>query len=441
MTINILNNNLVKIAVVDNYTSLIWCKRYCEVGALDLEIEATSETLAIFKKGYFITRDDDDAIYRIEALELDTTEENNNSLIIGAYDCKKILFQRIVWQQVNFNGTVENYIRRLITQNIVSPSIGARRITNFFLKPEKGYTETINEQVTYDVVGEKIIELCKNYNYGCKVSFENGRFLFDLFKGVDRSINQNENPHIVFSPNNENLISSKYNTNISEYKNAALIGGEGEGMERKTRAIGSAAGLDRYEMFVDASGISTNKGSEEEIDLPTYYELLIAEGKDKLAEHGVTTSFEGEVDVNSYKYKTDYDLGDIVTIKNEYGITVNARITEIIETWDNEGYTIEPVFEYFEPIEDEPIVEGAILTENSIMMLAENNVPLVVESSPATTGVKISELTPVTELYDGCCFPIVQNGVTKKVTKSTLQSEITPDFEIDENGDLIAIYK
>lgn len=437
MEINVLNNNLQKIAVVDNYTSLIWCKRYFDIGALDLEIEATTETLAIFKKGYFITRNDDDAIYRIEALELDTTENRNNSLIVGAFDCKKLLSQRIVWDQVNFSGTVENYIRRLITQNVVSPSIGARRITNFFMKNVKGYTETINEQVSYDVVGDKIIELCTNYKYGWKVTFESGNFLFDLYKGVDRSINQTTNPHVVFSPDNENLISSKYNTNLSDFKNAALVGGEGEGVERKKRTIGSAAGLDRYEMFIDASSVSTNDG---EIDLPTYYELLIAEGKDKLAEHKVTTSFEGEVDVNSYKYKTDYDLGDIVTIKNEYGISVDARIVEIIETWDDEGYTIEPKFEYME-VEEEPEIQGALLTENSVMMLSEAQTPLLAENAPASgSGVKISELPTATELYDGCCFPIVQNGETKRVTKSKLQEEILPTFEIDQNGDLIAEY-
>lgn len=438
MEINVLNNNLQKIAVVDNYTSLIWCKRYFDIGALDLEIEATTETLAIFKKGYFITRNDDDAIFRIESLELDTTKERNNSLIVGAYDCKKLLSQRIVWEQINFNGTVENYIRRMITQNVISPSMGSRRIQNFFLKSAKGYSETINEQVSYDVIGDKIIELCTNYKYGWKVTFESGNFLFDLYKGVDRSIDQNTNPHIVFSPDNENLISSKYNTSINDFKNAALVGGEGEGVERKKRTIGSAAGLDRYEMFIDASGVSRNEGTEEEIDLPTYYELLIAEGKDKLAEHKVTTSFEGEIDVNSYKYKTDYNLGDIVTIKNEYGVSANARITEIIETWDNEGYSVEPKFEYME-IEEEPEIQGALLTENSVMMLTESAAPLLTESSTSGEGVKISELEPVDELYDGCCFPIVQNGVTKKVTKATLQEEILPEFEIDQNGDLIAI--
>lgn len=437
MTINVLNENFEKIAVVDSFTSLMWCKRYYDIGALDIQIEASAETLSIFKKHYYITRDDDNIIFRIEARELDTTEEGEDILIIGAVDCKAILNQRIIWDQVNWSGTVENFIRTLITRNVIAVPF-ARKILNFEMQPAKGFTETIKQQVTYDQLGDKITEICNAYGYGWRILFFNNAFHFDLYKGLDHSIDQNDNVRLIFSPEYENLISSKYNEDVSDFKNVALVAGEGEGVERKKRTVGTASGLDRYELFVDASVISSNT---EEGDLVDYYQALISEGKEKLAEHTTTRSFEGEVDSTSYIYKEDYNLGDIVTIKNQYGITTNARITEVIETWDNEGYTVEPKFEYFEPLEWEEPVEGALLTENNIMMLSESDVPLLVESSPATTGVKISELTPVTELYEGCCFPIVQNGETKKVTKATLQSEITPDFEIDENGDLIAIYK
>lgn len=432
MEINVLNNNFEKIAIVDQYRSLIWSKRYYDIGALDLEIEASIETLSIFKKGYYITRGDDDAIYVIKALEVDTQEDGDNYLIIGAYDCKEILQRRIVWNTVVFTGTAENYIRKLITDNVINPTATNRKINNFNLKAAKGFTETIDQQVTYDNLADKIIEVCTTFGYGWKVTRENGQFYFDLYKGVDRSINQDVTPRIVFSPENENIISTKYKTDDSDFKNVALVGGEGEGVDRKKRTIGNAEGLDRYETFIDASGLSSNT---EEGDLVDYYNALIAEGKEKLSEQAVTTSFEGEVDTNSYKYKTDYNLGDLVTVKNEYGITSNARITEVIETWDDEGYTVEPKFEYFEPIDFEVPVEGALLTENRVMLLSETGgVPLTSEN--ATNGIKISELDPVNELFDGCCFPIVQNGVTKKVTKATLESEITEGIQTELNKKL-----
>lgn len=336
MDINILNSNFERIAIVDYYKSLMWCKRYYTVGALDIEIEATAEVLEIFQKGYFITRNDDDGIYRIEALELNTDIENGDYLIVGAYDCKNILKQRIIWNTVIFSGTVENYIRKLIMDNVISPTIAERKINNFALKDSHGYTEVIEQQTTYDNLCEKIISVCQTYEYGWKITFENGIFYFDLYKGQDEGVR--------FSPNFENISNTTYKADWSEYKNVALVGGDGEGIDKKLTSVGDNAGLDRFEMFVNASSISSNI---EEYDEVVYYNSLRNEGKERLAETAVSTEFEGEIDwLNTYRYKDDYNLGDIVTIDNGYGVVIKARIIEIIETWDSEGYTLEPKFEY-----------------------------------------------------------------------------------------------
>ena len=67
-----------------------------------------------------------------------------------------------------------------------------------------------------------------------------------------------------------------------------------------------------------------------------------------LAERVKTLEFEGSVDtLDTYVYKNDYDLGDIVKVVNEYGIEAQAQIVSIIESEDNEdGYIVEPTFEY-----------------------------------------------------------------------------------------------
>lgn len=80
----------------------------------------------------------------------------------------------------------------------------------------------------------------------------------------------------------------------------------------------------------------------------TFFMLVRNRGKSKLAEHKVKQTFEGEVDtINTYEYKEDYNIGDIVKVKNEYGIEADARIIEIMECIDGEdGHTVEPIFEY-----------------------------------------------------------------------------------------------
>lgn len=439
MDLKVLNKDFEVIAIIDSYKSFMWCKRYNEVGALDLQVTANAESIAILKEGNYITRDDDDSVYRIEAVEIDTSSEDSNFMIVGGIEIKKILQQRVVYETEYYdNETVENVMRGLINNNFINPKKSSRKIDNFYLKPNKGLADAITTQIAYDNVGEKIESLCKTYNYGYKVSLENGGIYFDVFRGVDRSANQSINPRVIFSTEYDNLLSSKYESDTSEYKNVALVGGEGEGSDRKITEVGSANGLERFELFVDAKNVSSDGGSVSESD----YKLLLSEqGKEALYETNVTTSFEAIVDTSFYEYKTDFDLGDIVTIENEYGIKANARITEIIETWDDSGYTLEPKFDFIEIFEfDTSTITDSITTEAGVMMLSERGIALLNENSTSQEGVKISELENVDELYDGCCMPIVQNGETKKVYFSTIKENLQATFEIDSNGHLIAKY-
>lgn len=347
MDLYVLDESYNKIAIIDDYDSLIWAKRYYDFGDCELYVNARTEYLDTLKKGHFLMRSDDDMVCRIDTIELDTNQEEGDYLIIPGKDCRSILAQRIVWFQTNFSGTVENYIRRLITDNIVSPSVDYRKIDNFILGNSIGLTDTITEQVTFKPLDEKIIELCKTYQYGSSVTLDsNNRFVFNLYKGIDRSYSQTVNDYVVFSPEFDNIISSKYVTDSSNIKNAVLVAGEGEGVERTRYSMGTSSGLDRYELFVDAKDLSSKTEEGETID---YAQALRSRGLEALAEYGAVESFEGEVEPNySYKYGVDYNLGDIVQIINEYGISSSARITEVIETFDSNGYSVIPTFQYQE---------------------------------------------------------------------------------------------
>lgn len=80
----------------------------------------------------------------------------------------------------------------------------------------------------------------------------------------------------------------------------------------------------------------------------TYIKLIRRLAQDALAERVATQSFEGDVDtIDTYQYKVDYEIGDIVKVINKHGIEAEARITEVMESEDAEsGYSIEPKFEY-----------------------------------------------------------------------------------------------
>ncbi|MCC8068292.1 MAG: siphovirus ReqiPepy6 Gp37-like family protein [Ruminococcus sp.] len=261
------------------------------------------------------------------------------------------LTRRIVRYQTNIDDTLENGIRQLIDENAINPKDSYRIIPNLVLCEIQGFTDTLKMQITYDNLYDVIVSLCQSYGYGFKITLENGNLVFNLYKGADHSYSQDINPYVVFSPEFDNLINSHYITDKQDYKNYAYVFGEGEGSSRSFRAVSNKLGyipknLELYELYVDAKDLSTNDG---EIGTQEYGEMLYTRGIEKLSECNVTTAFEGEVNSNlSYQYKKDYNLGDIVQVTNEYGITTKARITEIIESESDSGTELVPTFEYEE---------------------------------------------------------------------------------------------
>ena len=88
-------------------------------------------------------------------------------------------------------------------------------------------------------------------------------------------------------------------------------------------------------------------GKEITLTNAQYTAQLQARGLEKLSEAAKTETFEGDVDFGAYTYRTDYDVGDLVTIRDRHGITANARIVAVEEIEDGDGYTVSPTFSDF----------------------------------------------------------------------------------------------
>lgn len=345
MNFYLYDTNLIRVGIIEIYTSLIWSTRYYEAGDFELYTPASAASLKALKKNYYLVRDDDlTQAMIIKNIQITTDIENGDYITITGQSLKSILNRRIIWDQTTLNGNLETMIRRLVYDNAVNPDISARAISRLILGDTIGLTETINAQYTGGNLGETLTEIGQTYGIGWDVllDLENKKFKFVLIKGKNRTYTQNVNPRVIFSNDYENLLTTNYVYNSDEYKNVALIAGEGEGLDRRRATIGTASDLNRYELYVDARDISSNEG---EI-LPTEYnDLLLARGQEALSECIILENVEGEVDTHTtYKPNIDYYLGDIVEIVNAYGLIMTPRIIEIIECIDENGYTCVPTF-------------------------------------------------------------------------------------------------
>lgn len=343
------SSNRDVIGIVDENESIIWTPRYFETGDFELYVRANEKLLSLLQVDNYVTKSDSDMVGVIERIELISDPENGDYIVASGRCAKSLLDRRIVWNQTTIDDTVENGMRKILTENVISPSIAHRKIENFILGESRGYTERISTQYTGDNVLDVVVNLCKQHGYGFKVILnDENNFEFVLYRGTDRSYDQTSNPFVVFSPEFENIVSSTYVHDKSKLKNACNVAGEGEGSSRKTYGVGSTSGLDRREMFVDARDI-TSEVDETTLSTEEYNKLLIQRGRENLAENLETFESDGEVEsIRQYVFGKDYFLGDLVTVKNSYGVTSHPRVVGVIQSYDESGEKTIPTFSLVE---------------------------------------------------------------------------------------------
>lgn len=352
MDIYVLDSSAQTLDMIDTFESNIWTVQYFDTNDFELVVPVTDKNIDLLQKDRLLCRDKDrdgdtwQNVMIIENIKIVADWEDGNQMTVSGRGLKSIVGRRVIWKQTNLTGKVETGIRQIITENIISPDDEKRKIDNFILDEPAGITDTFDIQAMGEDLDEWVTSTCQTYGIGWDVYIKDGKFVFKLYKGLDRSYNQKDRLPVVFSDEFDNLLASTYTYERAEFKNAALIGGEGEGVNQRTTTIGDSSGLKRYEAYIDGSSVSSNGTiiTEEQ-----YYKMLRDYAKDELNTTSFTESFEGNVVPNgNYTLNQDYFLGDTVQVINEYGISATPRIIEIIESEDQNGTSIVPTFSTWE---------------------------------------------------------------------------------------------
>ena len=341
------------IDIISTFQSCIWNVQYFGQNDFQLVVNASTENVDVLQPGKLLVRDMDisGSTYKnvmvIQSYKLDFDTEKGWLLTLTGKGLKNdILKRRIVWNQTNLTGKAEVAIRQVINENVITPQDSARAISGFTLAASHGYTESIDTQLLGENLAEWLEEICTTYGFGWDVYISSNHYVFNLYKGADRTYDQSVNTPVVFSPEFDNLLSSSYEYSVAKYENAALIGGEGEGDSRRTATIGTATGISRCEAFIDGGSVSSNG---EIITVTQYLQMLREYGQTQLDQTAFTKAFSGTIDADGlYKINQDFFLGDVVQIENEKGITATPRIIEVIYAEDENGSSVVPTFSEWE---------------------------------------------------------------------------------------------
>lgn len=354
MIFYVLDKEYKPFMVLEDYESAIWTERYWECGDFEITMYATDYSFMNLKTDMLVVNPESDRVMVIEKIEIETDIENGNKIKLSGRSLESILDRRVVWGKKNFmasNSTdtdpkgvpVVDVLEELINENIISPANASRKIDNFiFEKPtDKLITDTlIIAQYIGDSLYDVIVSICKEMEMGFKIKLNsNNQFVLSFYLGKDRSFDNKEgNAYVIFSPNFENLIKSKYYESSKVYKNVAFVEGSADSNKNPTFAYSyfkindkEPEGMNRKEVYVDASSTSTQKDDNTQMSMTEYAAVLQEKGNEELADNDIESAFDGTLDTTgSFQYGKDFFEGDIVQVESEYGHQTKVRVIEMI---------------------------------------------------------------------------------------------------------------
>jgi hypothetical protein len=348
MDIYVFDKSLTFVGIIDNYSSLIWDTHYYGYGDFEIYAGVNDISLDLIQPDFYLCRKQDvgettlENIMVINTINITTDHDAGDYIAVTGRGLKSICDKRVVAEQIQLNGTLQQCIYSVLKDNFVSPTETLRTISNFTLDTkELDGLPTVTMQVTGRAIGEWIQSICMAYGYGWDIRIDGTDFVFYLYNGTDRSYLQDVNGYVIFSPNFDNLIASEYLLDKNSHKNSAVIAGEGEGLDRRTVIVGDASGIDRDEIYIDARDLSSDDGAISDAD---YNAAMQERASEEISKYLIQQTFSAELELRNYRLGTDFSLGDTVQIINEYGIEASAKMIEIVESEDESGRKIVPTF-------------------------------------------------------------------------------------------------
>lgn len=323
MEIYILDRNLNIVGVISTYDSILWTEKVHEPGNIKAVFVFTEKMNRILQRGYLLYKTDELQPAVITRKTLKLNKYGQQTITIQGYMVTRYFRQRIIWKKMIMKGTPEQLMRQMVQSQIIAPEDDTRKIPLIELGDLQNFDmDEVEKQITYDNLQEALTDMSKTTELGYRLRLDYARkkLVFEVYRGTNRT--QGTEHPCIFTRKFKNVFTQEYNEDEGNYKNVCLVGGPGEDTDRVLVTVGSGAGLDRYEMFYNASGYS-----EDGITAAVLQDQLRQKGLEKMSAYYIAKAFE--VKINKEK-AMKFDLGDYVTCKDtQWGITVDTQVKVI----------------------------------------------------------------------------------------------------------------
>lgn len=354
------------VGIFDDYSSLIWTGNFLDTGECQITAPATERNRALLQEELVIVNQNRARVNRpdesgggvheeLEACIIQNVKlsEDEKTLEVKAKALDFYLGYRVVPQIVSYSASFGLYAKTAELFGQAFPSgDAARTLAPWLIR----WPYAIQGDVTcpsgfacsYKTLLATLQELYAYANgddarNDFRVFFERGAAGTNrcvLKPTAARDLTQT----VVFSDRLENVYGFEMESGREDLSNVAIVAGEGEGSARVVvwapQDNSGITGADRRELFVDARDMK----QEDYGSLAEYQAALRSRGIQKLVAQVKSYSFQIPPD-SRHAFKKDFYLGDRVGFEMlEYGVSLDAQVTQVIETFTPSGYSCEATF-------------------------------------------------------------------------------------------------
>ena len=293
--VRIYNPELELQGVIDEFSSLIWIRRYQTPGEFELRTPYAAESKNLLIPENIVQKFDGEEV--VEAGVIENLQMNKDQIVVKGRFLESYLERRLIKETQYYTGNAEDSLRRIVSNMVPIPLLT--------LGADRGLSERLEFQATYKTVLSIVQKVCKGTTLGFRIrpDFSSRNLYFEVYKGADRT--SSAAAKVIFSEKYDNLLNEVYTYDSTNYRTKVFVTQLVNDV-RTAYSVGGGSGLGLREVHA-ATQVDTNGRTAAEIR-----QSMERQGQRVLEARTVNESFTFSTDADSpFKYRTDYDIGDL----------------------------------------------------------------------------------------------------------------------------------
>lgn len=347
--------------IIDGYTSCIWTERFKDAGEFELLVPWQANLASDLKNYKYLTMSESNAIMMIENAVIDQEAKDRGENLVRVSGSSIEAFFKLRSTTLYEVGGGANIIRNstraaaanyLVDITVVSNPSAVYNLPGLSIAAPPSVGVSSRLEIARGELLSSIRDILEPDNLGFRIVKKYvggvqhpGEIVFQVYAGQDWS---GDGPsgyaqYRLYSPDDDTLTDISSLESIAGYKNhARVLGAKTVATVYAPGISSSITGFERRTMVIDASDIgpdSTTTVAEDQVALQERgLEVLAAQ------ENKYQNLVDGDLTQNDVAFQ-NLGLGDLLQIKNTYGVQNKVRITEKIWTSDENGAKRLPTFE------------------------------------------------------------------------------------------------